>query len=160
MLSSKGIFQTQGSNPHLLTRPVLTGRFHTTSATWEATFLYTWSVVNQLHSDLDKSCTRISVTSIKNTAVDFPGGPVRNLPVSAGDTSSIPVLGIKIPQAAWQRLNPCASTAEATHLEPVCAPQQEKPQREARTLQLESSPRLLQLEKAHMQQWTPSAAKK
>ena len=117
--SSKGIFQTQGSNPHLLTRPVLTGRFHTTSATWEATFLYTWSVVNQLHSDLDESCARISVTSIKNTAVGFPGGPARNLPVSAGDTSSIPALGIKIPQAAWQRLNPRASTAEATHLEPV-----------------------------------------
>ena len=31
----QGIFQTQGSNPYLLSSPELAGRFFTTSATWE-----------------------------------------------------------------------------------------------------------------------------
>ena len=33
--SSRGIFQTQGPNPHLFMSPALAGRFFTTSATWE-----------------------------------------------------------------------------------------------------------------------------
>ena len=32
----QGIFPTQGLNLHLLQLPALTGRFFTTSATWEA----------------------------------------------------------------------------------------------------------------------------
>ena len=35
MPSSRGIFPTQGSNPHHFTSPALAGRFFTTSATWE-----------------------------------------------------------------------------------------------------------------------------
>ena len=56
--------------------------------------------------------------------------------------------------------NPGAAAAEPTHLERACAPQQETPpQCEALALELESSPRSPQLEKAHTQQRKPSAAK-
>ena len=41
MPSSRGIFPTQGSNPHHFTSPALAGRFFTTSATWEALCSYT-----------------------------------------------------------------------------------------------------------------------
>ena len=60
---------------------------------------------------------------------------------------------------AVEQLRPCAAATE-----PVgprgCAPQQEKPpQWEAFAPRLESSSCTLQLEKAHTQQWRPSAAK-
>ena len=46
---------------------------------------------------------------------DFPGGPmVKNLPCNAGDVSSIPGQGTKIPQAAEQ-LSPGTRTPESTH---------------------------------------------
>ena len=43
---------------------------------------------------------------------------VENLPANAGDMSSIPGLGTKIPQAVEQ-LSPCAATTEILALEPV-----------------------------------------
>ena len=44
---------------------------------------------------------------------DFPGGPVvKNLPCNAGDASSIPGRGTKIPHAVEQ-LSPRATTTEA-----------------------------------------------
>ena len=50
----------------------------------------------------------------------FPGGPViKNLPVNAGDTDSIPWPG-KIPHA-MEQINPCATTITA------CEPQLRKP---------------------------------
>ena len=79
---------------------------------------------------------------------------VKNTPASAGDMSSAPGLRTKIPHATEQ-LRPCAITSEPMLqlLKPscprICAPQQQKPpQGEASTPQLESSPHLLQLEKA------------
>ena len=48
-----------------------------------------------------------------NTIQDFPRGPgVKNMPCNAGDSSSIPGGGIKIPHAVGQR-NPCTETAES-----------------------------------------------
>ena len=45
---------------------------------------------------------------------DFPGGPVvKNPPSNAGDVSSIPGRGIKIPHATGQ-LSPCMATREKT----------------------------------------------
>ena len=63
--------------------------------------------------------------------------------------------GFHVAQGAWahapQSLEPARLRA--------CAPQQEKPpQAEASASPLESSPRSLQLEKAHTQ-WRPSAVK-
>ena len=56
--------------------------------------------------------------------------------------------------------HPCTATTDA-HKPRAHASQQEKPpQWEAQAPQLESSPCLLQLEKACMQQWTPTTAKK
>ena len=47
---------------------------------------------------------------------DFPGGPVvKNPPSSAGDMSSVPGRGTKIPHAAGH-LSPCAATTE-----PACS---------------------------------------
>ena len=69
---------------------------------------------------------------------------------------SIP--GWKIPHAVEQ-LSPCTTTTEA-QVTPVHPPQQEKPPQWAACVQqLESSPCLLQLEKAHTQQWKPREAK-
>ena len=67
---------------------------------------------------------------------------VKNPPANAGDTGLIPGPGrFHMPQDN-------------------CALPQEKPsQWEDHALQLESSPRLPQLEKAHVQQWRPSTAK-
>ena len=55
---------------------------------------------------------------------DFPSGPVvKSPPSSAGDTSSIPGRGTKIPHAVGQ-LGPRATTTELTRLnERVCVPQ-------------------------------------
>ena len=39
---------------------------------------------------------------------------VKNLPANAGDTGSIPGLGIQIPHAMGQ-LRPCTTTTEAMH---------------------------------------------
>ena len=73
----------------------------------------------------------------------FPGGSVvKNLSASAGDRGSIPGPG-RCP-CAMEQLSPCVQLLSACPR--ACALQQEKPpQWEARTLQLESSPRLLQL---------------
>ena len=50
---------------------------------------------------------------------DFPGGPVvKNLPSNAGNTSSIPDWGIKIPHAMGQ-LSPRAVSTEVCGLEPA-----------------------------------------
>ena len=49
----------------------------------------------------------------------FPGGPVvKNPPADAGDTSSIPSWGTKIPHAA-EHLNLSTSTTEPMHLKSV-----------------------------------------
>ena len=40
----QGMFLTQGSNPCVLSPPALTGRFFTTSTTWEAGFSYTYII--------------------------------------------------------------------------------------------------------------------
>ena len=54
----------------------------------------------------------------------------------------------------------CATATEAWMPYRACAPAQEKPlQRESCPPQLESSPHLLQLEKAHVQQWRSNATK-
>ena len=87
----------------------------------------------------------ISIKNWKLTFLDFPGGPVvKSLPANAGDTSSIPGLGrFHIPHGNW-----------------TCAPQRLKPLSfRVWTPQPESSPYLLQLEKAHAQQWRPSTVK-
>ena len=93
----------------------------------------------------------------KKKQQDFSGGPVvKNLPANAGDTGSIPGLGkyhmlqgniARVPQLLSLR-----SRADAPQLE-------KPPQREAHTLQLESSPGSLQREKACMQQLRPTTAK-
>ena len=73
-----------------------------------------------------------------------------SLGINAGDTTY--PWSRKIPQ-----LSPCATTTEAEYLESML--RNEKPlQLEAHTLQPESSPYSSQ-EKAHTQQWRPSAAK-
>ena len=90
----------------------------------------------------------------------FPGGSVvKNPPAKAGYTNSNPDLGrshkphllsqctTNIALALW---SPGTTTTEA----------RVPPQKEVRTPQLESSPHLLQLEKANMQQWRPRAARK
>ena len=87
----------------------------------------------------------------------FPGGPVvKNPPANSGDEGwgFNPWSG-KISHATGP-LSPCTTTTE-THLPAAWALQQEKPpQWEALTWQLESSPQLLQLEKARAQQQRPS----
>ena len=46
---------------------------------------------------------------------DFPGGPVvKHPPPNAGDASSIPGWGTKIPHATGQ-LSPCTATTEPAH---------------------------------------------
>ena len=90
---------------------------------------------------------------------DFLGGPVAgNLPANAEDTGSVPGrIGFHMPQGSWAHV---WQILKPTHPR-ACAPQQEKPpQWDVRTPQLESSPSLLQLEKAQVQQQRPSTAKK
>ena len=94
----------------------------------------------------------------EKSSLDFPGGPViKTLPAKAGDMGSIPGLGrFHIPWGSEacepQLLSLHVATSEA-HAPRACTLQLEKPlRREARAWQLESSPSLPQLEKAHMQQ--------
>ena len=100
----------------------------------------------------------LSCTPGKNIVLGFPGGSVvKNPPLNAGDTGSIPELGrshmLRSNEApAPQLLSLCSRTWEAQLLKCVCpgacAPQQEKAlQWEAHTSQLESSPHSTQLEK-------------
>ena len=76
--------------------------------------------------------------------MDFPGGlVVESLPVNAGDTGSTSPLGRPHrPRDNW-----------------ACAPQEKPQQWEACSLQLESNPHSLQLEKARMQEQRPHTAK-
>ena len=97
---------------------------------------------------------------LKQTAFqNFPGGPVLKNLLASGDMGSFPGPGgSHMPQSnkahAPQLLSPAA-------LGRVCAPPQEKPpQWEVLPLQLESSARSPQLEKAHVQQWRHNTAKK
>ena len=65
---------------------------------------------------------------IKNKCYDFPGGLVdKNLPISAGDTGSIPGPGRSHMQKYTTTTDSCASSTEARHLEPV--PCNERPLR-------------------------------
>ena len=87
------------------------------------------------------------------SALGFPGSlVVKNLPANAGDSSLSPHPGrFHIPWSssacATQLLSLCAAPLKPAHPQ-TYAPQQEKPlQWEARTPQLETSSRLLQLEK-------------
>ena len=89
---------------------------------------------------------------------DLPSGPmVKNSPVNAGDTGSIPDPGRFL--VAYRATKPeCHEYWARAHS--AQALQQEKaPQWEAQALQLEGSPRLPQLEKACVRQWRPSATK-
>ena len=87
--------------------------------------------------------------SLKRALRDFPGGVVlKNLPASAENRGLMPGPG-KMSHAAG-RLNLCA-------LEPVLHNKRCR-HGEKQALQLESSPRLQQLEKAPKQQGRPSAA--
>ena len=55
-------------------------------------------------------------SSIKNAMGDFPGGPVvKNPPSNAGDTSSIPDQGTKIPYAKGQLSPPRGTTEPMSH---------------------------------------------
>ena len=96
--------------------------------------------------------------------MDFPAGPVvKNLPTNARDLGLIPALGrfhmpqgnlTFVPQLLRLGSSPRSAITEA-HV-----PQEEKPlQWEAWALQLESSPHLTQLEKAHAQQQDPAHPK-
>ena len=71
----------------------------------------------------------ISITIfIRNLYRDFPGGPVvKNLPSNAGNTSSIPGRGTKIPHAMGQ-LSLRAAARENYVLQPLslCAVTREK----------------------------------
>ena len=54
-------------------------------------------------------------SSLKNSLGDFPGSPrVNSPPSNAGDMSSIPGQGTKIPHVMGQ-LGPCTATAEPVH---------------------------------------------
>ena len=86
-----------------------------------------------------------------------PGGLViKKPPANGGDTGSIPGPG-------RSHMPVCNKASEPQLLSlhsRACAPQQEKPlQWDACKPCLESSPRSLQREKAHVQQQIPSAAK-
>ena len=81
---------------------------------------------------------------------NFPGCPeVKNPLASAGDEGSVPGPGMKIPRAVGQlshvpQLLSQRTAATAAFAPRACAPKQEKP---------------VQLEKAHVQQRRPRAAK-
>ena len=96
--------------------------------------------------------------AVQKTLWCFAGGPVvKNPPANSGDMGLIRGPGgYHMLWGNWacvqQLLSLCFRAQEL---------QQEKlPQWEARTLQLESNPRLPQLQKAGTQQWRPRAAKK
>ena len=99
----------------------------------------------------------VRMADIKNQEPDFPGGTeVKNPLANAGDPGSIPGLGrFYMPrrnEAHEPQLqkptcpSPCSATREATMMR--CS-----------STAMKSSPRALQLEKAHTQQWRPNAAK-
>ena len=108
--------------------------------------------------------------------MDFPhGAVVKNPPSKAGDTGSSPGPGRShMLQSNWARepqllslhsracepqlLSPRAATTEA-RVPGARAPQQEKPLQRSPHTARKSSPRLLQLEKACVQQQRPSVAK-
>ena len=95
--------------------------------------------------------------TISKNLEDFHGGPVvENLPASEGDTGPISVLEDSTCQEGnYAHASQLLSQRPTTH-----ALKQEKPLHwEALAPQLESSPHLLQLEKARAQQWRPRAAK-
>ena len=105
--------------------------------------------------------------AFKNPSLGFPGGAVvKNPPANAGDTGSSSGATKPVQHNYWAcALEPTSHNYWARVpqlLKPVpraCAPQQEKPpQWEAHAPQ-QSSPRSLQLEEAHAQQWRPKADK-
>ena len=109
-------------------------------------------------------------TFFKKRTEDSHGGPVvKNLPANAGDMGPIPSQGrFDMPQGSWahepQLLSQRSRARRLQLLKPTCAGthalQQEKPlQWEAPAPSMESSPYLLQLEKAPVQQWRLSTAK-
>ena len=90
---------------------------------------------------------------------DFPGGPVVENPhANAGDTGSIPDLGrFHMPQGNYARTS---QLPKPSHLEPVlCNRRSHSGRSLLTTTRKYSSPCLLQLEKALLQQPTPSTAK-
>ena len=81
---------------------------------------------------------------------------VKNLPANAGDTGLIPgPERSHMPQDNWAH----ASQLLSRHSRPRALQQEKPPRWEAHVLQLESSPSLLQQEKALGQQQRPIAAK-
>lgn len=111
--------------------------------------------------------TREYSSTIENEQVELQGfssGPVfKNLRANREDVRFAPWSG-KIPYAEEQ-LNPTATitapmcqATEACVPESLCSAQERRPQRDPRALPLERSPRPPQQEKAHAQQWRPSAA--
>ena len=100
---------------------------------------------------------------------DFPGGAVvKNLPANAGDTGSIPGLERShIPRSSKTHVPPllslCSRACKPQLLKSVCLEPVLR-NKEATTLRspsttTKSSPCLLQLEKARMQQQRPNTAK-
>ena len=82
-----------------------------------------WKRRDESKEELRKGNQNLKIQKISNLSIllknneteDFTGGQVvRNPPSNTGDTDSIPVWGIKIPQAAGQ-LNPCTTTRESIH---------------------------------------------
>ena len=92
-----------------------------------------------------------SSLALKKKVGVFPGASVvKNPPANVGDTDMIPGLG-RFPQAMG-KLSLGTTTIEPVHCR-ARVPQEEKPlEQEDCAPQLESSPHLLQLEKAHAQQ--------
>ena len=95
--------------------------------------------------------------SLKKQPRSFPSGPVvENPPTNARDTDWSLVQEDPICQGATK---PVCHNFWAFTLEPVLCKKRSQPQWEAHTLQLESTPHSLQLEKAHAQQRIPITAK-
>ena len=107
-------------------------------------------------------------TQFNKIHADSPGGPVvKHLPANVGDMDSIHETGgFCMPRGNWatpQLLSLCSRAYKPPLWKPTCprarVPQEKPLQWEACRPQLQSSPCLLQLEKAHVQQWRPSTAK-
>ena len=94
--------------------------------------------------------TKDQEKKLKKHSQDLPGGPVvKNPPAKPRDKTLIPGLGRSHWQLSMHTLEPVLPNKRSNHNE-----------KKACTPQLKSSPHLLQLEKAHKQQRSSSAANK
>ena len=110
----------------------------------------------RFRSNTSRYCWKKAELCKTRIILDFPGGlGLNNLLASAGDTSSIP--GPRRSHMPWSNETHVPQLLKPVRLE---SHKDKPPQREAWTLQPESSHCLPQLEKAHVKQWRLSAAKK